>query len=166
MTDFMTNFDNQRRVYLEHHGVKGMHLGVVNEKEPSNQKAKKKSTPMVVKLARRIHRADKKTIGSTSKEIRRQMIAGLATLAILLGIGIATPIAVNSIEDKYYDYKKAHRMYNPYMGSYMHYKHDGSVKMDPINMEAFGLHKRNKMEALLRKIDSVLKNYSNIKTKK
>ena len=164
MADFMTNFDNQRQAYLEHYGVKGMRWGVINEKETSNQETKRKSTPVVVKIARRIHRADKKTISSTSKKIRRQMIASLGTMAIILGIGIATPIAVNSIMDKYYDYKKAHRRYNPYMGSYIHYKHDGSVKMDPINMEAFGLHKRNKIEALLRKIDSVLKNRSNIKT--
>lgn len=163
MADFMTNFDNQRQAYLEHHGVRGMRWGVTNEKETSNQKTKRKSTPVVVKLARRIHRTDKKTIGSTSKEIRRQMITGLATTAILVGIYIAATTAVNSIDNSYYNYKKTHRMYNPYMGSYVNYKRDGTVKMDPINMEAFGLHKRNKMEALLRKIDSAFKNYSNIK---
>lgn len=164
MADFMTNFDNQRQAYLEHYGVRGMRWGVINEKETSNQETKRKSTPVDAKLARRINRANKKTISSKSKQIRRQMIVGLSTMAIIIGIGMATNIAVNSIVDKYYDYKKAHRKYNPYMGSYIHYKHDGSVKMDPINMETFGLHKRNKMEALLRKIDSVLKNRSNIKT--
>ena len=163
MADFMTNFDNQRQAYLEHHGVKGMRWGVTNEKETSNQETKRKSTPVVAKLARRIHRADKKTIGLTSKKFRRQMIAGLSTMAIIIGIGMATTIAANSIVDKYYDYKEAHRKYNPYMGSYIHYKHDGSVKMDPINMEAFGLHKRNKMETILHKIDSAFKNYSNVK---
>ncbi len=163
MADFMTNFDNQRQAYLEHYGVKGMRWGVINEKETSNQETKRKSTPVDAKLARRIHRADKKTIGLTSKKIRRQMIVGLSTMAILIGISVAVPIAANNIVDKYYDYKKAHRMYNPYMGSYVNYKRDGTVKMDPINMEAFGLHKRNKMEAILHKIDSAFKNYSNVK---
>ena len=164
MADFMTNFDNQRQAYLKHYGVKGMRWGVINEKETSNQETKRKSTPVDAKLARRIHRADKKTIGLTSKKIRRQMIVGLSTMAIIIGIGMTTAIAANSIVERYDGYKETHRKYNPYMGDYIHYKHDGSVKMDPINMEAFGLHKRNKMETLLRKIDSVLKNRSNIKT--
>ena len=37
MADFMTNFDNQRQAYLEHHGVKGMRWGVINEQDPMGQ---------------------------------------------------------------------------------------------------------------------------------
>lgn len=102
MADFMTNFDNQRQAYLEHYGVKGMRWGVINEQEPMGQYPQGQSddsyqnrpyTPEeykeALKQADKIRKIDQDVAKKHRKEIRKKIVKGVITTAIVAGIAVA-----------------------------------------------------------------------------
>lgn len=102
MADFMTNFDNQRQAYLEHYGVKGMRWGVINEQEPMGQYPQGQaddsyqSRPYspeeykeALRQADKIRRIDQNVAKKHRKEIRKKIVKGVVTTAIVAGIAVA-----------------------------------------------------------------------------
>lgn len=99
MADFMTNFDNQRQAYLEHYGVKGMRWGVINEQEPMGQYPQGQADDSyqnrpyspeeykeALKQADKIRRIDQDVAKKHRKEIRKKIVKGVITTAIVAGI--------------------------------------------------------------------------------
>lgn len=102
MADFMTNFDNQRQAYLEHYGVKGMRWGVINEQEPMGQYPQGQADDSyqnrpyspeeyreALKQADKIRRIDQDVAKKHRKEIRKKIVKGVITTAIVAGIAAA-----------------------------------------------------------------------------
>ena len=102
MVDFMTSFDNQRQAYLEHHGVKGMRWGVINEQEPMGQYPQGQADDSyqnrpyspeeykeALKQADKIRRIDQDVAKKHRKEIRKKIVKGVITTAIVAGIAVA-----------------------------------------------------------------------------
>ena len=102
MADFMTNFDNQRQAYLEHYGVKGMRWGVINEQEPmgqypqgqadgsyQNRPYSPKEYKEALKQADKIRKIDQDVAKKHRKEIRKKIVKGVITTAIVAGIAVA-----------------------------------------------------------------------------
>lgn len=102
MADFMTNFDNQRQAYLEHYGVKGMRWGVINEQEPigqypqgqaddsyQNRPYSPEEYKEALKQADKIRRIDQDVAKKHRKEIRKKIVKGVITTAIVAGIAVA-----------------------------------------------------------------------------
>lgn len=102
MADFMTNFDNQRQAYLEHYGVKGMRWGVINEQEPMGQYPQGQADDSyqnrpyspeeykeALKQADKIRRIDQDVAKKHRKEIRKKIVKGVVTTAIVAGIAVA-----------------------------------------------------------------------------
>ena len=102
MADFMTNFDNQRQAYLEHYGVKGMRWGVINEQEPMGQYPQGQTDDSyqnrpyspeeykeALKQADKIRRIDQDVAKKHRKEIRKKIVKGVVTTAIVAGIAVA-----------------------------------------------------------------------------
>lgn len=100
MADFMTNFDNQRQAYLEHYGVKGMRWGVINEQEPMGQYPQGQAPDSgmmyspedrkyMEKQAAYIQRANEKAVKQHRREVRKKIIKGVATAAIIGAIAVA-----------------------------------------------------------------------------
>lgn len=102
MADFMTNFDNQRQAYLEHYGVKGMRWGVINEQEPMGQYPQGQADDSyqnrpyspeeykeALKQADKIRRIDQDVAKKHRKEIRKKIVKGVITTAIVAGIAVA-----------------------------------------------------------------------------
>lgn len=102
MADFMTNFDNHRQAYLEHYGVKGMRWGVINEQEPIGQYPQGQaddsyqSRPYspeeykeALRQADKIRRIDQDVAKKHRKEIRKKIVKGVVTTAIVAGIAVA-----------------------------------------------------------------------------
>ena len=102
MADFMTNFDNQRQAYLEHYGVKGMRWGVINEQEPmgqypqgqaddpyQNRPYSPEEYKEALKQADKIRKIDQDVAKKHRKEIRKKIVKGVVTTAIVAGIAVA-----------------------------------------------------------------------------
>lgn len=102
MADFMTNFNNQRQAYLEHYGVKGMRWGVINEQEPMGQYPQGQADDSyqnrpyspeeykeALKQADKIRRIDQDVAKKHRKEIRKKIVKGVVTTAIVAGIAVA-----------------------------------------------------------------------------
>ena len=102
MADFMTNFDNQRQAYLEHYGVKGMRWGVINEQEPMGQYPQGQADDSyqnrpyspeeykeALKQADKIRRIDQDVAKKHREEIRKKIVKGVVTTAIVAGIAVA-----------------------------------------------------------------------------
>lgn len=102
MADFMTNFDNQRQAYLEHYGVKGMRWGVINEQEPMGQYPQGQADDSyqnrpyspeeykeALRQADKIRRIDQDVAKKHRKEIRKKIVKGVVTTAIVAGIAVA-----------------------------------------------------------------------------
>jgi colicin import membrane protein len=102
MADFMTNFDNQRQAYLEHYGVKGMRWGVINEQEPMGQYPQGQADDSyqnrpyspeeykeALKQADKIRKIDQDVAKKHRKEIRKKIVKGVVTTAIVAGIAVA-----------------------------------------------------------------------------
>ena len=102
MADFMTNFDNQRQAYLEHYGVKGMRWGVINEQEPMGQYPQGQAEDSyqnrpyspeeykeALRQADKIRRIDQDVAKKHRKEIRKKIVKGVITTAIVAGIAAA-----------------------------------------------------------------------------
>ena len=102
MADFMTNFDNQRQAYLEHYGVIGMRWGVINEQEQMGQYPQGQADDSyqnrpyspeeykeALKQADKIRRIDQDVAKKHRKEIRKKIVKGVITTAIVAGIAVA-----------------------------------------------------------------------------